>query len=175
MTGSVDNGHLRYQDARAGLPVVLLHGGWFSTTRKIARPTGGDYPVVVSRRAATPVRFEHAVGDRLADEGLRMVEHPNIVFRDGPTGRRAGLVGGPDVWEIIRAVRSARAAEPDLDADEVVALVEETTGVPAHLVRAAVDYWADHPADVDAWVARADVESLAAEERWRREQRLLAG
>jgi hypothetical protein len=74
-------------------------------------------------------------------------------------------------------VRSARDAEPepDLGAYEVVALVEETTGVPAHLTRAAIDYWADHPDDVDAWIARADTESRAAEERWRREQRLLAG
>lgn len=72
-------------------------------------------------------------------------------------------------------MRSARAAEPDLDADEVIGLVEETTGVVEHLVRAAVDYWSDHPADVDAWIARADAETLAAEERWRREQRLLAG
>ena len=23
-----------------------------------------------------------------------------ITFRDGPTGRRAGLIGGPDVWEV---------------------------------------------------------------------------
>ena len=36
---------------------------------------------------------------RYADEGVRRDEHPLITFRDGPTGRRAGLVGGPDVWE----------------------------------------------------------------------------
>ncbi len=23
-----------------------------------------------------------------------------ITFRDGPTGRRAGLLGGPDIWEV---------------------------------------------------------------------------
>ena len=37
---------------------------------------------------------------RYADEGVRRDEHPLITFRDGPTGRRAGLVGGPDVWEV---------------------------------------------------------------------------
>src|SRR5512132_1780101 len=125
--------------------------------------------------APPPGRSASAGTKMLVDEALRSQDHPLVVFRDGPAGRRARLAGGPDVWELVRAVRSARAAEPELDADEVVVLVEETTGVPAHLVRAAVDYWADHPADVDAWVARADAETLAAEQRWRREQRLLSG
>lgn len=40
---------------------------------------------------------------RLLDEALRKDAHPAIVFRDGPTGRRAGIIAGPDVWEIIRA------------------------------------------------------------------------
>jgi hypothetical protein len=37
---------------------------------------------------------------RYAEEGARRDEHPMITFRDGPTGRRAGLIGGPDVWEV---------------------------------------------------------------------------
>lgn len=37
---------------------------------------------------------------RYAEEGTRRDEHPMITFRDGPTGRRAGLITGPDVWEI---------------------------------------------------------------------------
>jgi hypothetical protein len=53
-----------------------------------------------------------------------------VIFRAGPTGRRAGLVNGPDVWEIVRAVRSARAAEPDLGERELLALVAENTGFP---------------------------------------------
>lgn len=43
------------------------------------------------------------VSDRLrryAEEGARRDEHPMITFRDGPSGRRAGLIGGPDVWEV---------------------------------------------------------------------------
>lgn len=38
---------------------------------------------------------------RYAEEGARRDMHPDIVFRDGPSGRRAGVLGGPDVWEII--------------------------------------------------------------------------
>jgi hypothetical protein len=37
---------------------------------------------------------------RYAEEGARRDEHPMITFRDGPTGRRAGLIAGPDVWEV---------------------------------------------------------------------------
>jgi hypothetical protein len=152
-----------------------------------------DYAVVVSRRAATPVRFEDAVGERLAayvathpgssmsstanrlvDEGLRMIEHPNIVFRDGSTGRRAGLVGGPDAWEIIRAVKSARAAEPDLTEEEILALVETNSGVLPRLVRAALRYWSSYPAEIDAEIDAAVAAEDAAEEAWWRERQLLA-
>ena len=79
------------------------------------------------RKSPTPVRFDADVANRLASftaahpglslssaanllvaEGLRMADHPGVVFRDGPTGRRAALAGGPDVWEVVRAVKSAR-------------------------------------------------------------------
>src|SRR5450631_3252957 len=49
---------------------------------------------------------------RYAEEGTRREEHPLITFREGPTGRRAGLLGGPDVWEIAMWVEDL-AAEPD--------------------------------------------------------------
>jgi hypothetical protein len=43
------------------------------------------------------------VSDRLrryAEGGARRDEQPMTRFRDGPSGRRAGLIGGPDVREI---------------------------------------------------------------------------
>lgn len=40
---------------------------------------------------------QHTLALRLLEEGLRMLDHPGIVFRDGPAGRRAGLIAGPDV------------------------------------------------------------------------------
>ena len=87
-----------------------------------------NYNVVMSKRAPTPVRFDTPVAERLAsfvaanpgmtlssaanrlvDGALRMSEHAGIMFRPGPTGRRAALAGGPDVWEVVRAVKSAWA------------------------------------------------------------------
>jgi hypothetical protein len=34
-----------------------------------------------------------------------MADHPGILVKDGPTGRRAALAYGPDVWEVIKVVR----------------------------------------------------------------------
>lgn len=147
----------------------------------------------MARRSPTPVRFDTDVAGRLAsfaashpglslsaaanllvDEGLRMAEHPGVVFRDGPSGRRAALAGGPDVWEVVRAVKSARSAEPELAEDEVLAVVVANTAVPLRLVRTAVSYWASHPEEVDAEIRAADHAETVAEQAWRRQRDLLA-
>ena len=85
-----------------------------------------------------------SAANRFVDEALRMDEHPGVLFRDGRTGRRAVLVGGPDVREVIRAVKVTRAVEPDLDAAGIVALVETNTGVPARLIDTAIRYWSSY-------------------------------
>lgn len=145
------------------------------------------------RKNPTPVRFDDAVGGRLAsfaasrpglslssaanllvDEALRMSEYPGVVFRDGPTGRRAGLAGGPDVWEVVRAVRIARAAEQELDEEELLALVVGNTGVPIRMVRTALSYWASFPSEVDAQMDAAGDAEASAEAAWRRQRGLLA-
>jgi hypothetical protein len=153
-----------------------------------------NYRVVMSKRTATPVRFDFPVAERLAsfvaanpgmslssaanrlvDEALRTSEHPGITFRPGPTGRRAGLAGGPDIWEVVRAVRSARTAEPDLAEDDLLALVAHNTGTPLRLLRIATGYWASYPDEIDAEIAAASAAEDAAEDAWRRERQLLAG
>jgi hypothetical protein len=112
--------------------------------------------------SAHPGTSLSSAGNRLVDEALRSNEHPLIVFRDGPAGRRARLVGGPDVWQVIRAVRSARAAEPDLEPKEIVALI-----------RTAIGYWTAYPDKIDMLISRADREEVEARERWQREHQLL--
>lgn len=71
---------------------------------------------------------------RYAEEGARRDEHPLITFRDGPTGRRAGVVGGPDVWEIALWLDDL-AEEPD----PVAVLVAESGATRSH-VDAALRY-----------------------------------
>jgi hypothetical protein len=115
-----------------------------------------------------------ALTSRFVDEALRMEEHPGVLFRDGPSGRRAVLIGGPDVWEVVRVVRSARNAEPDLDAEAVVELAAETMGLPDRKVRVALDYWAAYHDEIEQQVRDAEEAERAAEELWQRERRLLS-
>ncbi len=49
---------------------------------------------------------------QVIEEWARLQEHPGIRFVDGPAGRRAALVNGPDVWE---AIGIAKAFEFDRD------------------------------------------------------------
>jgi|1185.fasta_scaffold38015_1 uncharacterized protein (DUF433 family) len=42
---------------------------------------------------------------RIAEEWWTLEHFPAIEFRDGVTGRRASLRGGPDVWEIAMVAR----------------------------------------------------------------------
>jgi hypothetical protein len=127
----------------------------------MAQPRSIRFDEDVERRLASfvarrPGLSRSAVAARLVDEGLRMAEHPGIVFRDGPAGRRASLIAGPDVWEVVRAIRGTRTNEPRLDEAGVLALVTEVSGLDPSTVRTAVDYWAVYPDEVDALVVHAD-------------------
>ncbi len=104
-----------------------------------------------------------------------MTEHPGIIFRPGPTGRRAALSGGPDVWEVIRTIKSARAAESGLHDDGLLSLVSGNTGISPRLLSTAVRYWAAYPEEIDAEIAVADAAEEAAEQAWLRERQLMAG
>ena len=57
------------------------------------------------RVTATPGSTTSALAQRLIDEGLRMSDHPGVIFKDGPSGRRAALAYGPNVWEIVKFSR----------------------------------------------------------------------
>jgi hypothetical protein len=85
------------------------------------------------------------VAERLIDEGLQIEEFPGIVFRSGPTGRRAGIAGGPDVWEVVRDLKDA-ASEGAQDPIEAVAGV---TGLDRSKVELAGSYYAAYPVEVD--------------------------
>ena len=52
------------------------------------------------------------LAQRLIDEVLRMADHPGIIFKDGPSGRRAALAYGPDVCEVIKFLREVDERGP---------------------------------------------------------------
>lgn len=109
------------------------------------------------------------LAERLLDEGLRIEEHPGIVFRPGPTGRRPALMNGPDVWEVVGVLR-----ELDSSGEEAIEEAAELTGLDRESVRTAVRYYADHRDEVDVWIERARAEADRAEQAWRRQQHVLA-
>lgn len=110
----------------------------------------------------------------LVDEGLRMAEHPGIVFRYGPAGRRASLAAGSDVWEVIRSLRDAKAREPGLTDAARVQLVADNSGLTVGQVRTAVDYYASYPDEIDRRLSDADAAEEAALAAWERRVELLS-
>lgn len=96
---------------------------------------------------------------RYAEEGARREEHPLITFRDGPTGRRAGLLGGPDVWEVAMWIDDLGVAEPD----PVAALVEDST-LSRSQVDAALRYRAAYSDEITARIDLHRRETMAADE-----------
>jgi hypothetical protein len=121
------------------------------------------------RARAVPGLTPSGLAQRLVDEGLRMSEHPGIVFKDGASGRRAALAFGPDVWEVVTFLR--QVAERG---DEAIAAAAEVLAVPESRVRSALHYYAAYPGEIDAEVDQAEAESALAEAAWEAERRLLA-
>ncbi|SDO46996.1 ribbon-helix-helix protein, CopG family [Geodermatophilus sp. DSM 45219] len=109
--------------------------------------------------------------ERLLDEALRREAHPGITFRDGPSGRRTGLVTGPDVDEVVRTLRAVQAEVHE----DAVAVVARTMSLSEAQVRTAVAYYADHTAEVDARIAANEQAAEELEAAWRRQQEILAG
>jgi hypothetical protein len=110
-----------------------------------------------------------ALAQRLVDEGLRMADHPGILFKDGPTGRRAALAYGPDVWEIIKFL-----SEVDERGPAALSAAAEVLAIDVNRVAAAVSYYGDYREEIDAEIEAADDASERAERAWRVQQRLIA-
>jgi len=96
---------------------------------------------------------------RYAEEGARRDEHPLITFRDGPGGRRAGLLGGPDVWEVAMWVEDLATED-----DPAAALVEDSV-LTRSQVDAALGYRASYPDEIAARIELHRLETAAADRR----------
>jgi hypothetical protein len=119
--------------------------------------------------AATRHVSSSALAEELIEEGLRTRRHPLMVFRDGTSGRRAALVGGPDVWEVIGGLVGG-----DVPTEERIERAVDVFGLNARQVGAALDYYSDFPAEIDAEIAANLAAADEAETAWRRRQGLLA-
>ncbi len=98
-----------------------------------------------------------------------MADHPGVIFKDGPSGRRAALAFGPDIWEIIKFLR-----EIDERGPAALEAAAEILALDVSRVSTAVSYYADYPDEIDAEIAAADDASARAEDAWRVQRQLLA-
>ena len=82
---------------------------------------------------------------RVIEEWWTTQNLPLIEFRDGVSGRRAGIRGGPDVWEVVLVAR---------DCGRDVGALEQHYG--EHLSREAIEqalrYEQQFPNEMDAWL-----------------------
>jgi hypothetical protein len=121
------------------------------------------------RANAMPGASAAGLAQRLIDEGLRMADHPGVIFKDGSSGRRAALAYGPDVWEVIKFLR-----EVDERGPAAIDAAAEVFAVDAGRIGTAINYYGDYPDEIDAEIAEADEASARAEAAWRIQQQLIA-
>lgn len=123
----------------------------------------------LGRRSEIAGTNRSRLAERYVDEGTRMDEHPGIVFRGGPSGRRAALAGGPDVWEAIATLKSGkeRGGRAVIATAKLLSLTELQ-------VRTAVRYYSAYPEEIDERIRLNVEEADAVEAAWRREQAALA-
>lgn len=108
----------------------------------------------LQRRARMTRTASRTLAQRYVEEGLRQDEHPRIRFRDGPSGRRAGLVGsGLDVWEVVATIR---------DNGNVLAESADYLGIPLDLVEAVVAYYGAFRDEIDAEIAENELQGARA-------------
>jgi hypothetical protein len=138
-------------------------------SRTFSARWGADVLDRLEKRSESTATNKSRLAERYVDEGIRMDEHPGIVFRPGPTGRRAGLAGGPDVWEVIMTLQGL-----DERGDEAIAVAAEILNLGDHQMRVAIRYYGAFPEDVDRRVADVVEGADEAEAAWRREQAALA-
>ena len=121
------------------------------------------------RRAAGAGSSVSALAQRYVEEALRAADHPGIVFLDGPAGRRASLVAGPDVWEVVRVLRDVEErGEAALDA------AADVMGLDVAAVRVAARYHGAFPEEAAAMIAENERAAEEAHAAWLGQQQLLA-
>lgn len=122
----------------------------------------------LGRRSELAGTNKSRLAERYVDEGTRMDEHPGVIFRGGPAGRRAALAAGPDVWEVIAAMKDGAKR-----GEQAIQATAELLNLTVLQVRTAVRYYSEHPEEIDERIRRNVEGADAAEAAWRREQAAL--
>jgi uncharacterized protein (DUF433 family) len=101
----------------------------------------------IRRQAEERGKSWSAMTNELLTEAIRMRRVPGVVFADGPSGRRAVVVGtGIDVWEVV-AAWMAGDRDPEKLREDFSWLIETQ-------LRAALAYYELYPSEIDARLER---------------------
>jgi hypothetical protein len=71
-----------------------------------------------------------------------------VISRSGPTGRRAALPDGPDIWEVIATLKSGKAP-----GEETISATAELLNLTDSQVRTAVCYYDAFTNEIDRRIA----------------------
>lgn len=123
----------------------------------------------LAEQAAVEGVTETALVTRFIDEGLKTAAYSGIIYRNGATGRRAALAGGPDVWEVVLGVRSASGR-----GDAKVANAARQMDLPEHLVRLAINFAAAHREEIEHRIALNHAAAERARQLTEQRNQLLA-
>jgi hypothetical protein len=138
-------------------------------TQTFSARWGADVIDRLKQRSEMAGTNKSRLAERYVDEGTRMDEHPGIVFRGGPTGRRAALAGGPDVWELMFTLKSGKVR-----GEEAIAATADLLNLTDSQVRTAVRYYGAFTDEIDRRIALNTLDADEAEAAWKREQAALA-
>jgi hypothetical protein len=137
------------------------------TTRHLTMRVDVDTYDRLEAESKRQLRSVSAVAKTLLEEGLRMQEHPGIVFRPGPAGRRPALADGPDVWEVARVFQGNIHYS-----DKAVRRFCRLTGLDPHRIRTAMRYYTAYREEIDDWIREVDEEAHQAYAAWLAEHQL---
>ena len=121
------------------------------------------------RANATPGASAAGLAQRLIDEGLRMADHPGVIFKDGPSGRRPALAFGPAIWEIIKVLREVDERGPG-----AIDAAAEVFALDTSRISTAISYYGGFADEIDTEITEADEASARAEAAWLVQQQLIA-
>src|SRR6266516_7101038 len=115
----------------------------------MASPLSVRLPEATAGKVRTLAAVEHRSQAEmlrlLAEEAIKLREFPDLTSTDGPTGRRATFIQGPDVWELL---------EPYILAGcDRQALRESFPELDEALLRTAVRYYEAYPDEINARIA----------------------
>ena len=123
----------------------------------------------LATRAAREGMTATALLDLLIVEGIDQLDYPGIIFRGPAHDRRAALAAGPDVWEVI-----ARLQELDGSEEQRISLLSAESDLHPRLIRIALDYAAEHPAEIRERIERNQAVAERSRGMFQQRQALLA-